>query len=220
MQKAVNAYMETTAVTTSQGEALIMLYDGAIKFLTRAKIKIEERDYAEKGILLSKAIDIINELDSSLNMQKGGELADNLHKLYFYCNTRILNANMKMDNRYIDEVIRILAGLRDAYKQIIHGAPSPGENMPQFAVSSAPLQPQAVVAEPVNPSTPLEQEAQEPARPQAAPAQPSQEDAKQIAPPPAQAFKPVLPAFSKVLAGANAYKQMAIQQNNNQQSAG
>ena len=218
MQKAVSAYMETTAVTTSQGEVLVMLYDGAIKFLTRARTKIEERNYAEKGIMLSKAIDIINELDSSLNMQKGGELADNLHKLYFYCNTRILNANMKLDNNYIDEVIRILTGLRDAYKQILQGSPSSGGNMPQFAASSAPQTPVAATAT-AGPAAPVEQKAKEPAQPQAAPAQPTQEGAKQIAPPPAQAFKPVMPAFSKVLAGANAYKQMAAQQNNNQQNA-
>ncbi|UZP68923.1 flagellar export chaperone FliS [Desulfovibrio mangrovi] len=119
MQKAAKAYFQTQVATTSQGKLLLMLYDGCIKFLNQAKIKIEERDYAQKGILISKALDVINELDSSLNAEKGGELAENLHKLYFYCSTRLLNANLKMDIGYIDEVIKILSGLRSAYAQII-----------------------------------------------------------------------------------------------------
>ncbi len=119
MQKAAKAYFQTQVATTSQGKLLLMLYDGCIKFLNQAKIKIEERDYAQKGILISKALDVINELDCSLNAEKGGDLAENLHKLYFYCSTRLLNANLKMDISYIDEVIKILAGLRSAYAQII-----------------------------------------------------------------------------------------------------
>jgi len=119
MQKAAKAYFQTQVATTSQGKLLLMLYDGCIKFLNQAKVKIEERDYAQKGILISKALDVINELDSSLNADKGGELAENLHKLYFYCSTRLLNANLKMDIGYIDEVIKILSGLRSAYAQII-----------------------------------------------------------------------------------------------------
>lgn len=120
MQKAAHAYLQTQVTTTTQGELLLLLYDGAIKFLNQAKEKIAERDYAGKGILISKALDIVNELDGSLNLEKGGELAENLHKLYFYCSTRLLNANLKMDVTFIDEVIKILNGLRGAYGQIVN----------------------------------------------------------------------------------------------------
>lgn len=120
MQKAAHAYLQTQVTTTTQGELLLLLYDGAIKFLNQAKAKIAERDYAAKGILISKALDIVNELDASLNLEKGGELAENLHKLYFYCSTRLLNANLKMDVAFIDEVIKILSGLRGAYGQIVN----------------------------------------------------------------------------------------------------
>ncbi len=119
MQKAAQAYFQTQVSTTSQGELLLMLYDGAVKFLRQAQEKINEKDYAQKGILISKALDVIAELDGSLNVQKGGEIAQNLHNLYFYCNTRLLLANMNMDNALIDEVIKILSGLRSAYGEII-----------------------------------------------------------------------------------------------------
>jgi flagellar protein FliS len=149
MQKAAHAYLQTQVTTTTQGELLLLLYDGAIKFLTQAKDKIAERDYAGKGILISKALDIVNELDASLNMEKGGELAQNLHKLYFYCSTRLLNANLKMDVAFIDEVIKILSGLRGAYGQIVNtpeamaiGASMAANRAPANAAPSrAPLPP-------------------------------------------------------------------------------
>ncbi len=116
MQTAARAYLKTQVNTTSQGDILILLYEGALKYLTQAKEKIAARDYAAKGILISRALDILTELQSSLNAQKGGELADNLQRLYFYCSRRLLVANLKMDTDIIDEVIRILGGLSEAFR--------------------------------------------------------------------------------------------------------
>ncbi len=124
MLKAAQAYFQTQVNTTSQGQLLLMLYDGGIKFLKQAKVKMAERDYAQKGILISKAIDVISELDSSLNIQRGGEVAQNLHNLYFFCNTRLLQANLRMDQQLVDEVIKVLSGLREAFAQIAHVAPA------------------------------------------------------------------------------------------------
>lgn len=118
MQKAAYAYLATQVTTTDQGDLLLMLYEGAIKFLKQAKVKMEERDFAQKGILISKALDVIAELDGSLNAEKGGELAQNLHNLYFYCNTRLLQANLRMNLAQVDEVIRILEALKEAFTQI------------------------------------------------------------------------------------------------------
>jgi flagellar secretion chaperone FliS len=118
MQNAAQAYLKTKISTTSQGHIVLMLYDGAITSLGRAKEKIAVKDYAQKGILISKAMDIIAELDCSLNGQKGGELAQNLHSLYFYCSTRLLTANLNMDLVIVDEVISILSQLRSAFAAI------------------------------------------------------------------------------------------------------
>ncbi len=118
MQRAAHAYLQTQVTTTSPGDILILLYDGAIKFLNRAKEGLAANDMAAKGIAISKTLDIINELDSTLNLDKGGELAANLHNLYFFCNSRLVMANLKKDAKMIDEVIKILAGLRSAYAEI------------------------------------------------------------------------------------------------------
>ena len=120
MQKASVAYMQTQITTTNQGELLLMLYDGAINFLVRAQEEIEKKNYAEKGMLISKAMDIIAELDGSLNMDKGGELSKNLHQLYMFCNSHLLKASIKMNAKFVEDVINILEGLRSAYAQVIN----------------------------------------------------------------------------------------------------
>lgn len=117
--RASQAYMQTNVSTTDQGHLLLMLYDGALKFLQQAREKMLEKDYAAKGILISKVIDIVNELSSSLNMERGGELATNLSNLYFLCTARLLEANLKMSVERLDSVSQILSGLRSAYAQII-----------------------------------------------------------------------------------------------------
>ena len=116
--RATQAYMQTNVGTADQGRLLLMLYDGALKFLQQAREKMLEKDYAAKGILISKVIDIVNEL-SSLNMERGGDLAVNLSNLYFLCTARLLEANLKMSVERLDSVSQILSGLRSAYAQII-----------------------------------------------------------------------------------------------------
>ena len=125
MHKAANAYMQTHVTTTTPGHLVVMLYDGAITFLEQAKQEIAANNFAKKGILISQALDIIAELDGSLNNEKGGELAQNLHRLYMYCNTRLLRANLKMDTAIIDEVIGILSSFRSAFAEISRTQPHP-----------------------------------------------------------------------------------------------
>ena len=120
MQKGAQAYFSTHIATTDQGQLLLMLYDGALKFLAQAREKMLARDMAGKGILISKTIDIVNELASSLNMEKGGTLAENLNNLYFLCTTRLLQANAKLDVAQLDSVAGIHSGLRGAYAQIVN----------------------------------------------------------------------------------------------------
>jgi flagellar protein FliS len=60
-------------------------------------------------------------LHESLNKEKGGEVAKNLSKVYFLCNTRLLQANIEMNPARLDEVVGILSGLRQAFAQIIPG---------------------------------------------------------------------------------------------------
>jgi flagellar secretion chaperone FliS len=118
MYNAARAYLQTQVNTTNPGDVVVLLYEGAIKFLQQAKVQMAEKDMEKKGLLISRALDIIGELDGSLNVQKGGELSENLHKLYFYCNTRLLQANLKLDPKLVDEVITILSRLKSGFEEI------------------------------------------------------------------------------------------------------
>lgn len=119
MNKAANAYFQTKVSTTDQGQLLLMLYDGALRYLAQAREKILAKDYAAKGVLISKVIDIINELAASLNLEKGGSLATNLNNLYVLCTARLLQANLKLNIESLDSVVQIISGLRSAYAQIV-----------------------------------------------------------------------------------------------------
>ena len=119
MNKAAHAYFQTKIGTTDQGQLLLMLYDGALKYIPQARTKMIAKDFAGKGIMISKVIDIVNELAASLNMDRGGSLAVNLNNLYLLCTARLLRANLKMDMESLDSVESILSGLRGAYAQII-----------------------------------------------------------------------------------------------------
>ncbi|GAB6124870.1 flagellar export chaperone FliS [Humidesulfovibrio idahonensis] len=119
MLKAAKAYLNTQVSTASKGDLLVMLYDTAIKHLRQAIEKMRAGDMAGKGILITKAITIICELQESLNKERGGDIAKNLFHLYLFCNQRLLLANLKLKPEIVEEVITILTGLRGAFAQIL-----------------------------------------------------------------------------------------------------
>lgn len=119
MLNAAKVYLSTQVSTASKGDILVMLYDTAIKHLRQAIEKMRAGDMAGKGILITKAITIISELQESLNKEHGGEIAQNLFQLYFFCNSRLLMANLKVKPEMVEEVITILFGLRQAFSQIL-----------------------------------------------------------------------------------------------------
>lgn len=210
MLKAAKAYLATQVSTASKGDLLLMLYDTAIKHLKLAAEKIAEKDYAAKGILLSKAIAIISELQESLNKEQGGDVTKNLFQLYFICNTKLLSANIQMNAALVEEVIGILSGLRQAFAQIIpmHEGGSTATGSSPFA-PAAPATP-GVSAQPAaspqaEPQAQAQPQAQDNAR-QAAPAQDSPAQDSPAQPEPAQP-EPAQPAPVQTarLRAANAY---------------
>lgn len=183
MANPAKAYLATQVETTTQGELLIMLYEAAIKFLKRAKIEIDNKDFAKKGVYISKAMAIIHELTESLNKEKGGEITPKLSSLYQFCTSHLIKANIRLDKKKIDEVIQILDGLRSAYAQIVPmvegkvSAPVEQAGQQPAAPKAPPMQ---QVAPPAQPTAP--QAAQQPAAP--APAQNQAEAAKPQPKPP------------------------------------
>ncbi len=112
-------YKQTEINTANQGTLIVMLYDGAIKFLNIARdcmASPKTYDKANENIL--KAQDIITELMLSLNMDEKNEISQNLFSLYMYFKKRLLEANIQKNGEIIDEVVRFLKELREAWNKI------------------------------------------------------------------------------------------------------
>jgi len=116
--KGVETYQQVAIGTQSKGRLIVMLYDGAIKFLKLAVKELEAQNYAAKGQYINRAQDVINELNAVLNMEAGGEIAQNLRKLYLFMNGRLSQANAKRDPQMIQEVITLLEELNQSWKAI------------------------------------------------------------------------------------------------------
>ncbi len=116
---ALNAYTQTKVATAvSPVDLVIMLYDGAIGFLEKAVIGIEIRDTQIKIQYITKTFTIIEELDRSLNLEAGGQVAVNLADLYFYMMRELVLANLENDAIKIKHIIGLLKGLREAWIQV------------------------------------------------------------------------------------------------------
>jgi flagellar protein FliS len=116
--KGLETYQEVAVTTQSRGRLVVMLYDGAIKFLKLAIRELDAGNMEAKGQYINKALDIIHELNTVLDMEAGGEVAMNLRKLYLFMIRHLHTANIKKDPRIINEVITLLEELNQGWKAI------------------------------------------------------------------------------------------------------
>ena len=111
-------YRSIQVNTAGQGSLVIMLYEGALKNLNLARTSIDRQDIAAAHEYLTKAQQIIRELNRTLNME-AGDIAQKLRSLYLFMLDRLMQANMKKDPAMIDEVAAILRELKSAWDAII-----------------------------------------------------------------------------------------------------
>jgi len=121
-QLAYQQYVTTQVGTADRLQLVIMLYDGAISFLGQARERMAARDAAGKGRLIGRALDIIAELNASLNLQAGQEVAVNLFHLYNFMTSHLTKANLNWDSKGIDEVIIMLQNLKEVWMDVVHRA--------------------------------------------------------------------------------------------------
>ena len=114
----IKAYQDNAVTTQSRGRLIVLLYEGAIKFMKLAIREIEASNYEAKGRYIIKAQDIINELNAVLDMDAGGAVASNLRRLYLFMNRRLSEANVKRDPQMIREVIGLMEELNQSWKAI------------------------------------------------------------------------------------------------------
>jgi flagellar secretion chaperone FliS len=114
----IQSYRKTNVITSDPGRLIIMCYEGAIDSLKLTKEKMREKNYEKKAKAIIKAQDIIHELLCSLDLEKGGEIANNLSGLYNYMLKRILHGDVNRDMGAIDEVIGMLNELLSAWQEV------------------------------------------------------------------------------------------------------
>lgn len=123
------SYRRIATQTAPPGQLVLMLFDGAILALDRALLGFSYTDVAERNTAihnnLQHAVDIIRELNSSLDLEAGGQLADTLRNLYTFFERRLLESNLKKSRKGIDEVMSMLKQLRDAWSKMLNGESAP-----------------------------------------------------------------------------------------------
>ena len=122
MSYGLRKYRTSQANTASREDLLILLYEGAIRFLDRSIKEMEAKRLSEHKMYLRRGLAIVAELQSTLDFEKGGDLAVQLFDLYGFMLERLTQANMKKDVEQIKIVIKnletLLEGWRDAVRQV------------------------------------------------------------------------------------------------------
>jgi flagellar protein FliS len=115
MSSVYEQYRQTAIQTAPPEQLVVMLYDGAIRFLEQAKTALQEGHDASEPLL--RAQDIIIELSSSLN-RAAGEVASNLARLYDFWIQWLLQAQIRRDPTKVEEVLGMVRELREAWGTI------------------------------------------------------------------------------------------------------
>ena len=114
---AYNAYKQNSVTTASPGELTLMLYNGCLKFITKAKQAMNEQNIEDKNYNIQRAQAIISELMVTLNMDY--DISKQMYPLYEYMNRRLIEANIKNDIAILDEIEGLVIDFRDTWKEVI-----------------------------------------------------------------------------------------------------
>ena len=110
---------ETGVAAASPHRLVAMLFDGYLEALAEARGAMQAGRIDDKGRAIGRAVRIVDEgLRAGLNLQAGGRLASDLHDLYGYLNLRLTQANLRNDERLLEECQRLMQPLRDAWMSI------------------------------------------------------------------------------------------------------
>lgn len=111
------AYKQASVDTATPEKLLIMLFNGGIKFLHQGEQALEQRDYTIANLSLIKVQDILTELIDTLDMERGGEISQNLYNLYVFYRNEVINANINKDFARLKPVLDFFTVFRDTWIQ-------------------------------------------------------------------------------------------------------
>jgi flagellar protein FliS len=114
------AYRQNSVLTASPQQLVVMLYDGAIRFLRQAELAMEEGAVAQTNDRMQRAEAILEELLSTLNPE-AGEISDRLQAIYVFCRSELIAARISRSPLKIKQVIGLLSDLREAWAEVAQG---------------------------------------------------------------------------------------------------
>lgn len=117
-QTGLHSYQVNDISTSSQGQLILMMYDGALQAVNQSIQCMDRKDVAGQSRHILKTQDIINELSLALDMEQGGEVSKTLEQLYQFVLNQLIQANITSDKMYLESVIKVLSPLRDAWSRI------------------------------------------------------------------------------------------------------
>ena len=115
--RGVEAYRRTEAQSASPMQLVVMLYDGALRFLGEARSAQIASDLRARARALQRVAPIIAECQNTLDLERGGEVAAELDRLYSYISSRLIDATAKRDGTAIDEIYELMSTLRGAWAE-------------------------------------------------------------------------------------------------------
>ncbi len=118
MNYGVSQYRQTEVLTASRVQVVVLLYDGALQSMKLAQTGILQNNLADKARFLRRALTIVAELSNVLDMERGGDIATSLRRIYDYVTDELTQANVKHEAARIDGPIRCLSTLREAWEQV------------------------------------------------------------------------------------------------------
>jgi flagellar protein FliS len=116
-----NAYRESAILTASPEQLVVMLYDGAVRFLRQAEAAMAEGAWQHAFERMTRAEAILDELLATLDMSQG-EIAERLQAIYVFCKRLLIEARLERQAVKIGQVIPLLNELREAWARIASGA--------------------------------------------------------------------------------------------------
>lgn len=119
------SYRQVATKTATPGQLVLMLFDGALRFLDKALVGFDLDDPLDSNLAINnnilKAQEILRELNMSLNMEKGGEFATTMRRLYNYYDLQLSQSNLQKDPAGVELVIRLLSVIRGAWAEMLAG---------------------------------------------------------------------------------------------------
>ena len=113
-----DAYLESRVLAADPVELVNMLYQACIQAVRDARRHLAERRIAERSREINRACEIVIELATSLDHERGGEISERLALLYDYMQRRLLEANMEQSDAPLADVLGLLSTLSEAWAGI------------------------------------------------------------------------------------------------------